>query len=176
MKKEMCLIMIGLSLAAVVRAEDAPAVAPVAVEPSAPALVEPVVPAPVPVPVPDREETKMLQGTIEVQNKANGSVVRVFIDSNTGKRMVLPSDARTLPPGFTWGTYTGEVSINAAMLYRMRDGKEQVIIKRIFQLTDLSAAPAEVAPEVTPVESTPAESAPAMPEESKTQDAGETAL
>ncbi len=163
MKIEIVAAMIGMTLATAAWATDeVPATAPVTpdVAPAAPV----VAPVAAPVVNAEREETKDLQGSIEVRDKGAGDVIRVFIDKESGKRMVMPSNVRQLPNGFVWGQYNGEVALKAVLLFREKDGKPQIIIKRILALTDIQPAPAatEPAPVAEPVASE--EKAPAAAE------------
>lgn len=159
MKSRLSVVIVSLTLLGSAWAsEEAPAVAEAA--PAAPVIEAATGPAAPAVVAADREETVDLVGTIDSRDKGGDHVIRVFVDSTTGKRMVLPSHPRQLPTDFTWGTYSGQVTIKAVMLYRVKDGKAQTIIKRLLALSEVApAAPAAVpAPAETPAapEATPA--------------------
>ena len=133
------------------RAEEVAPAAETGKEVSAPAEA-----APAPAVAQHAEETVVLTGRIESRTGAGGDAIRLLIEKTTGKRWVLPSHPKQLPANFTWGAYPGEVSIKALLLTREKNGKTQVVVKRILELnaTAPAAEPAPAAaapaPEVAP--------------------------
>ena len=96
-------------------------------------------PVPTTAPV-HQDETRDLVGTLEVRTPNGKEPVRVLHERGTGKRLVLPSLPKQLPAGFVWGTFTGEVAVKAVVMNRERDGKTQLVVKRILAITDPPAA------------------------------------
>lgn len=152
MKMKLSLVL-ALAVCSSVRAEE---VAPAAAEAAPAEVVAPAAPVAAPPAVADKEEVAVLVGRLDSKTGGGGDTIRVLTDKATGKRYVLPSHAKQLPADFVWGEYPGDISVKALLWTRVRDGKTQVIVKRILELTPVApaaepaATPAPEAAEATP--------------------------